>query len=307
MDFKVGGDFDGVTLKVFLKRVGLSSKLVSHLKNVENGITVNGEPATVRRVLSIGDTVSTLFEDTEETSARIKPVKLPITVLYEDGDLIAVSKPCGMPTHISHQHYDDTLANALAFYFGEPFVFRPVNRLDRDTSGVVIVAKNTRAASILSKNMVKGQFEKRYIAVVQGEMTVGDEFTVDKPLCRSAKSIIIRKVCDISDEGAQNAVTNVKVIASGGGYSLLGVAPKTGRTHQIRVHLAFVGHPIVGDDLYGEPSEFIDRQALHAAYLSFPSVDGEKLVVTAPLPTDICSLLEKIGLSDVDISSFIGG
>lgn len=306
MEFQVGRDGDGITLKLFLKRAGFSSKLVSHLKNVEKGMTVNGEAATVRRILREGDVVSTLFEDTMGVSAKIEPKELSVTVLFEDGDLIAVSKPPNMPTHLSHGHYDDTLANALAFYFGEPFVFRPVNRLDRDTSGVVLVAKNTRAASILSKNMVKWRFEKRYVAVVTGEMPVGDRFTVDKPLCRSAKSIIIRKVCDISDEGAQSAVTEVEVLATCGGYSLVGVTPRTGRTHQIRVHLAYIGHPIVGDDLYGSPSEFIQRQALHAVYLSFPSVNGETLTITAPLPRDFAELLEKVGLSGENIENFIG-
>ena len=299
--FSVGEEENGMLLRTFLKRKRLSTHLVAHLKRVPDGITVNGVPATERAILRACDEVNVALED-ETGSEVVVPVALPLTVLYEDDDLIAVSKPPQMPTHPSHGHTDDTLANALAFYFRErPFVFRPVNRLDRDTSGIVVVSKNARAASILAGEMARGAFRKSYLAVVDGAMPVGEEITVDRPLCRTAVSIIVRRVCEPDEPGAQAAVTHATVLASENGYSLLHVRPKTGRTHQIRVHMASLGHPVTGDGLYGKESDRIARQALHAYSLSFPLPSGERKTVIAPLPDDMRALLSQIGI-DADFS-----
>lgn len=286
MEFKVGVNDSGILLRSYLKRLSLSNKLISHLKTVENGITVNGEHVTVRYTLKQGDLVSLAIEDTE-SSESVEPRELPLDILYEDEDLVVCNKPPFMPTHPSHNHHDDTLANALAFYYSDkPFVFRPVNRLDRNTSGTVLVAKNARAAAMLFSEMKRRNIGKTYLAVVEGEICGSG--VIEKHLCRTEASIIVRRVCEESEPGAQYAKTEYKVVERGNGLSLVRLNPLTGRTHQLRVHLASIGHPILGDDIYGNTSELISRQALHAESLTFkrPS-DGETIEIKAPLPRDI--------------------
>ena len=299
MDFTVKSDGDGVLLRSYLKRIRISGKLVSHLKAVPNGICVNGEHVTVRRVLREGDVISLAIEDTEFNES-ITPVELPIEILYEDADLIVCSKPPFMPTHPSCNHHDDTLANALAFYFekqGQSFQFRPVNRLDRNTSGVVMVAKNARAAAFMHTEMTKGRIEKTYFAIAEGELS--GHGTIETYLCRTEKSIIVRRVCEKDDEGAQYALTEYTSLCSDNGMSALSLRLHTGRTHQIRVHLAHLGHSLVGDDLYGKESPYISRQALHARTLSFnrPS-DDKRITVNAPLPEDIKKVAEMCGFEE---------
>lgn len=294
MDFTVKNDGDGMLLRTYLKRIRISGKLVSHLKAVRNGICVNGEQVTVRRILRTGDVISLAIEDTE-ANENIVPVDLPIEILYEDDDLIVIGKPPFMPTHPSCNHHDDTLANALAFYFcekGQNFVFRPVNRLDRNTSGVVMVAKNARAAAFMHTEMTKGRIEKTYFAIADGEMS--DSGMIETYLCRTEKSIIVRRVCSENDEGAQYALTEYTVQSTGNGMTALSLRLHTGRTHQIRVHLSHIGHAIVGDDIYGKESPYISRQALHARTLSFnrPS-DEKRITVVSPLPDDIKKLADK--------------
>ena len=293
MEFKIPKDGNGILLRTYLKRLSFSNKLVAHLKTVENGITVNGEHVTVRYVLNEGDILNLAIEDSLP-SESVEPVELPLEIVYEDGDIVVCNKPPFMPTHPSHNHYDDTLANALAFYYsGKPFVFRPVNRLDRNTSGTVLVAKNARAAAMLFSEMKKRNIGKTYIAIVNGELEGSG--VIEKHLCRTEASIIVRRVCEENEPGAQYAKTEYEVIKSGNGLSLIKLKPLTGRTHQLRVHLASIGHPILGDDIYGNASDKIDRQALHAESLIFtrPS-DGARIEIKAPLPLDIKNIAEKI-------------
>ncbi len=294
MDFTVGAEGEGLLLRTYLRRLHLSSRLISHLKAIESGIAVNGESCTVRRILHMGDIVSLRYEDSEQ-GASATPSPLPIEVLYEDTDTVVVNKPPKMPTHPSHGHHDDTLANALAYrYSGTPFVFRPINRLDRNTSGVVLVARNARAASILSDELQSGGFDKTYLAVCDGEFSGAGR--IIKALRRTEESIIVRETCREDDTGASHAETGYRVLASAGGKSLVKLFPYTGRTHQLRVHLASIGHPITGDDLYGKASDLIPRQALHAQMLTFTLVGGERITLTAPLPDDILNLCRAVGL-----------
>ena len=294
MVFTVTPDGDGILLRTYLKRLSLSNKLIARLKRIENGITVNGEHVTVRYTLKVGDVIDLSIEDTE-SNETLTPVDLPVDIIYEDSDLVVCAKPPFMPTHPSHDHYDDTLANALAYIYRDvPFIFRPVNRLDRNTSGTVLVAKNARGASMLFSEMKKRNIEKTYIAVTEGEFFGSG--IIDKPLCRTEESIIVRRVCDISEEGAKEAQTEYTVLCSKNGMSVVRLRPLTGRTHQIRVHLASIGHPIVGDELYGNHSDLIDRQALHAESLTFkkPS-DREEITVNAALPNDMKTLAALAG------------
>ena len=199
-----------------------------------------------------------------------------------------------MPTHPSHGHFEDTLANGLTFLFGkrgEPFVFRAVNRLDRGTSGIVLVAKNSKAAADLSGLMKAGRIKKTYVALVNGAMSGSG--VIDRPIRRQTESIITREVCDIDLPGAKRAVSEYRVISSGGGWSFVELNPVTGRTHQLRVHLSSVGHPIAGDGLYGTAEtvptaldRLFDRPALHCRRLRIFFADSD-ILIEAPLPDDI--------------------
>lgn len=288
MEITITKEHDGIVLREYLRReMRLSSKLMKHLKFCEGGIRVNGEHATVRRVLAEGDVLMLAMEDSE--SAPIEPVDLPIEILYEDGEIVVPSKPADMPTHPSHDHYRDTVANALAYRYkgrGIPFVFRPINRLDRNTSGLLLIARNRQAAGRLAEAMQSGKIRKSYLAILDGEME-SDGGVIDACLHRTEKSIILREVCPPDAPDADAARTEYTVLARENGHTLVEARPITGRTHQLRVHFAFLGHPITGDDLYGTPSPYINRHALHAHTLTFPHpTSGEVLSLTAPPAED---------------------
>ncbi len=294
MELTIEAESAGMSLRQYLQtRLRLSAKLIRHIKFMPNGILVNGEHATVRRVLQLGDRVSLAIEDTE--TAPIKPVELPISILYEDDDITVPAKPADMPTHPSHDHYEDTVANALAFRYAknrEAFVFRPVNRLDRNTSGLLLVARNRRAAAELTRAMQAGRICKTYLAILDGELST-PEGVIDACLHRTAESIIVREVCPPDAPDAATARTEYRVLAVSNGHTLVEARPITGRTHQLRVHFAWIGHPITGDDLYGTPSRDIPRHALHARTLTFPHpADGRTMSFRAPLAEDFEHLLE---------------
>jgi len=294
VEISINREYEGMILRTYLTRVlRLSSKMIKHIKFMPNGITVNGEPRTVRYLLREGDRLSLALEDTE--SAPIAAVDLPIEILFEDGDLVVPAKPADMPTHPSCDHYDDTVANALAYRYaksGKPFVFRPINRLDRNTSGLLLIARNRPTAATLTRSMQNGEIKKSYLAVLDGEMTER-EGLIDACLHRTAESIILREICDPSAPDAAPSLTEYRVLATANGHTLVEAHPLTGRTHQLRVHFASVGHPITGDDLYGTPSPEIGRHALHAYTLAFPHPKTqERMMLTAPLPADMRHLIE---------------
>lgn len=261
---------DGMTVKEFLyDRLNFSTSLVKKLKYAERGILVNGEHATVRRILSSGDTLELCLD---EQSDNIVPTDLPLDIIYEDEHILAVNKPAGMPTHPSHNHYTDTLANAVMHYYaklGEPFVFRAVNRLDADTSGIVLIAKNKHSAHLLSALMQSGGFRKRYTALLHGILEGDGE--IDLPIKRADGSSMLRCVTLPDSKGSKRALTRYKVIAHKSDTTLVSAEPVTGRTHQLRVHFSHIGHPIVGDGLYGnaEDDDMSARLALHCTSLSF--------------------------------------
>lgn len=286
----ISSEHDGILLREYLRNVlRLSRAELTELKKRGDGIMLNGARVTVRAVLKKGDEL-VLSRDDIASSEGVTPVKLPLDILYEDGDVIALNKPPFMPTHPSHEHQSDTLANALAYYFaskGIPFVFRAVNRLDRDTSGVVLVAKNKNAAFMLARQIAEFKIVKKYIAIAEGEIS-----------CCGSIEGNIRRVEDgkmrrgVFPDG-QYALTEYEVFGIKNGLTTLLVTPKTGRTHQIRVHFSHIGHPLVGDTLYGDEngSAIINRQALHAFSLTFSLPSNNKIItVEAPLPSDMASI-----------------
>lgn len=293
LQYVITKEQDGMTVRSFLQQfIKPSSKMLKHLKYREDGIRVNGTHCTVRKILSVGDVLELALTDSE-ASNRIAPVDLPIEILYEDDDLVVPSKPADMPTHPSHGHYDDTVANALAFRYlkqGTPFVFRPINRLDRNTSGLLLVARNKLAAGRMTRSLDEGRIKKSYLAILDGEMTE-KEGVIDACLHRTAQSIIVREVCSPDTPDADTARTEYRVLAAQNGHTLVLAHPITGRTHQLRVHFAHLGHPITGDDMYGTVTPLISRHALHAVSLTFPHPStGEETCLTAPLPNDFSTL-----------------
>ncbi len=274
--------WDGVMAKRFLRGYcGLSYRLMVSLKSQPGGITMDGRLLRVIDPVYGGKTVVLRLPD--DSSAPV-PVALPFHVCYEDADLLVADKPPFMPVHPTHDHQRDTLANAVAAYLaakGEACAFRSVYRLDRDTSGLVVVAKNAYAASRLNRRV-----EKTYFAVAQGILCGSG--CIDAPLHRKEGHGIQQEaggygVC---------AVTHWEALGAGTGHTLLRLWLETGRTHQIRVHCASLRHPLAGDDMYGGSREKIGRQALHCGYarLVHP-VSGAVLSFFSPLPADIVTLL----------------
>lgn len=266
-------------LEEFLRKdAGISKRMISRLKRTENGITRNGK--LIRTIDSVfkGDEIILSYEDIKTLEPNDS---LFADIAFENDNLIVFDKPVGMPVHPSIKHQGDTLGNFFAFKF-PGLTFRPINRLDRDTSGLCVIAKNAVSASKLQNNI-----EKIYYAAVSGKIT--GEGTINAPIAREQESIIKR----IVRNDGQKAVTHYKTIISGEKYSLLEVKLETGRTHQIRVHFSHIGHPLAGDDLYGGPTEDIGCQALHCGQLDFKEpVAGELITVKSSLRDDMKKLFE---------------
>ena len=288
MDIIIDKTHDGMLLRDYLRGVlGISHSLLSSLKTEDDGLILNGSRVTVRAVLKSGDLLCVRLDDS--TSSDIDPVDMPLDIIYEDDGILAVSKPPAMPTHPSIKHRYDTLANAVMFYLGktsENAVFRSITRLDKDTSGVVLLAKNAYTAAMLTNMMQSGRISKQYVAIACG--ITPEHFTVEANIKRVAESIITREVCG-SNEG-RYAKTEFIRLSHGKRLSLVRAIPYTGRTHQIRVHLSHSGYPIAGDSLYGGDCTEIARHALHAERLTLSFPDGRILTLTSPIPKDMSDL-----------------
>lgn len=300
MDFLIDSAHDGKTVRSYIKfTLHISSRMLTVLKQDENGIVVNGTRVTVRHVLHEGDVLSLALADrAENASHNVPPSDIPLDIIYEDAHVIALNKPPYMPTHPSHNHHDDTLANALAWRYaqaGEPFVFRPMGRLDRNTSGIVLAAKDKLASGMLTAAIREGEVNKIYIAIAVGELPLGTGVqTIDCGIRRQAESVIMRTTCPDSTAPDEVSVTDYEVLDTRDGLSLVRVRPRTGRTHQIRVHFAYIGHPLLGDDLYGTPDERIGRHALHAQSLELPLPFADRRIcLQAPMAEDMLLLIKQ--------------
>ena len=287
ISLKIDPLMHGKTVKYVLQNyLCLSSSIITQLKKEENGIMLCGQRVFVDKQVCEGDelviTVSDRRSDIPEST-------IPFDIIYEDEDIIAINKPRNMPTHPSQNHYEDTLANGLMHYYkGKNFTFRAITRLDRDTSGVVLIAKNHVSAAILGEDMKQGKIAKEYAAVVCGvpNPPCGQ---IDAPIKRLYESVILRCV---SPDG-KSAITDYETISSSGAFSLVQLLPRTGRTHQLRVHLSHIGTPIYGDDLYGAIQKD-ESVRLHCRKITFihPLTKTEMAFETS-LPQDMTDLINK--------------
>ena len=290
ISYDIDSHSEGLRIEQFLRRKGYSAQNLSTIKRMPESILVNGVHYYMKQTLKAGDRLLVRIQETE-SSRNIPPVCAPLSIVYEDEDLIVVNKPAGMPIHPSLNNYTNSLANALAWYYqqqGKPFIFRCCNRLDRDTSGLTVVAKHLVSGNILSTMTKKKEVRREYLAVVRGHI-IPESGTISAPLARKGGTIIER-VVDF-DRG-EPAVTHYHLVREANGHSLVALQLETGRTHQIRIHLKHLGFPLVGDYLYNPDMEYISRQALHSFRLSFPHpITGEVMDFTAPLPEDMRNIL----------------
>ena len=286
LNYHITEDADSLRTEQYLRRRGFSYQNLTQLKKMPESILINGVWSYMRTPLHSGDILTVHIRETE-SSPNIPPVELPLDIVYEDEDIIVVNKPAGMPVHPSLNNYRNSLANALMYYYqqqGKPFIFRCTNRLDRDTSGLTVIAKHMVSSSILSSMTARHEIEREYLAVVRGSV-VPSSGTIDAPIGRTGSSLIERK---IDFEHGERAVTHYHVVKEENGHSLVSLILETGRTHQIRVHMKYIGFPLVGDYLYNPDMEYIQRQALHSCRLSFRHpITGKHMEFTADLPEDM--------------------
>lgn len=281
----------GQTLREVLQNnYGVSRRLLVNAK-YKGEIKVNGAPVYVTYRLQPGDRVSVSVP--LESEEPLQPEPMELAIRHEDEDIMVIAKPAGLVVHPTGNHTGGTLANGVIAYWqakGELRKFRPVNRLDKDTSGLLIVAKNQWAHEQFSRMQKERTLKRVYQAVVHGVIEM-DEGAIDAPIGRCDDSIITREV----RADGQAARTLYQVLARGESASWVELRLETGRTHQIRVHLSYLGHPLQGDDLYGGSREHIGRQALHAVRLSFVHPrTKQQMMIEEPLPEDMRRLIEDL-------------
>lgn len=276
-------EFQDKEIKHILKnKLMLSNRVITKLKTFPDGITLNGQKAFVTAHVKENDLL--LLRMYDEPSKNIEPCDLPLDIIHEDEDILVVNKPRNMPTHPSLNHYTDTLANAVMHYYKDKdFTFRVITRLDRNTSGLVLIAKNKISAHKLSALMNEKAIQKIYYAICCGHPEIKGGF-IDVPIKRKDFSGILR----VASSDGKAALTEYCVEKQKNDLSLIRLIPHTGRTHQLRVHMSHIGHPIYGDGLYGNEVSESSATLLHCQQLSFiHPTTGSKIELTAPFPDDM--------------------
>ena len=284
LTFHIHSEDDGLDLKQYLRRRAAVS-LTAWRKLKQTGtVTVNGEPATARTILHTGDTLHLVWQEDN----HLTPTAGPLRILYEDEFLLIIDKPAGVLVHPTVNEDGTSVGNIVTHYYNQknlPIAFHPIHRLDRGTSGILAIAKVAHIQQILSAENHQ-QMKRSYLALVHG--TTAPRGSVTTPIARKEGSIIERTV----SPNGQDAHTEYETLLSRDGLSLVRLTLHTGRTHQIRVHMASIGHPLIGDDLYGSPYRDFSRQALHSAYLTFiHPITKQELRICSPLPSDMTHLL----------------
>lgn len=284
----------GITIKDYLKKKSFSHALIANLKKYDDGIMVNGVRKYTDHHLVSDDELNVCIRE-KPTVSRIMATELKLSVLYEDEDLMVVDKQAGIPIHPSRLNNTETLANAVANYLtdkGIDPVFHCINRLDKDTSGLTIIAKNMYAASLLSEMIRIRTIRRDYLAICEGIFR-NKQGSVCAPITRNGTSMIRY----VDHENGEYAETDYQVTGEGNGLSLVKLTLKTGKTHQIRVHMKHIGHPLIGDRLYNPDNRIMERQALHAQKLTFTHpVTGMNISITSDIPADMESVIRKYGI-----------
>lgn len=292
-------DLSGERLDAFLTRSATDLSRSAVQKLIEEGhVLRNGKNARKNDRLNPGDEISLTLP--EPKPVDIAPKEIPLDIVYEDSDVVVINKPKGLVVHPAAGHQDDTLVNGLLYAMGEDLSgingeLRPgiVHRIDKDTSGLLAVAKNDLAHAVLASQLKDHTMARTYEAIVCGSFRE-DSGTVDAPIGRHPTD---RKKMCVTQRNSKNAVTHWEVVARYRGYTHIRCRLETGRTHQIRVHMAYIGHPILGDTVYGhkKPELGMDSQCLHAGALCFRHPrDGRPVMVFAPLPEYFLQVLEKL-------------
>lgn len=286
--FKVGNNKYESINQLLKAEFQISSRLLNNLiKNKK--VLLNGLSCDTRIVPQKNDEIVILL-DKEEDNSNIEPTNINLDIVYEDAGMLVINKPAGVAIHPSIRHFKDSISNAVKYYYdkiGLKKKIRPVNRLDLNTSGLVVFAKNEYIQECLVKQMNNGDFKKQYICIAEGifEQKQG---TIDLPIARKENSIIERCV----SQNGQKSITHYEVIDEHDDYSIIKCILETGRTHQIRVHMSYIEHPLLGDTLYGQKSKEISRQALHCYKLSFINpVTNTKIELKSDLPKDMNTLI----------------
>lgn len=290
--YEITKEYESHTILSYLKSKGYPHAVIVHLKKTPESILLNDKWEYVNTLVRTGDLLEIKLIE-EECSRNIPPVYAPFSIVYEDEDILVINKPANMPVHPSFNHYENTLANAVCYYFasqGIPYTFRCVNRLDKNTTGLTIIAKHMLSSAILSQDVSVKSIKREYLAIVCGE--TDDYGTIDAPIGRKDHSTIERQIDYVHGE---RAITHYRKMDAKKGYTLLSLSLETGRTHQIRVHMSSIGHPLIGDFLYHPTSVELPRQALHSHKLEFcHPVTKETMTFTAPLPADMSEFWSRL-------------
>ena len=288
--YQIDEQHNGYSITRFLKEEGFCHQTMVYLKRTPNGVLLNNNWVHMSESLQSGDNLMIQWEEPKDSS-RILPVYHPLNIVYEDEDILVINKDSNMPVHPSMGNYENTLANAVMYHYRDSsknFTYRCINRLDKDTTGLTIIAKNCQSAGRLSNDVSQKRIKRTYLAIVEG--CIQEKGTITAPIGRKDGSTIERMV---DFENGEHAVTHYWPLSyqEQQNLSLIKLQLETGRTHQIRVHMKHIGHPLIGDFLYNPDMGYMERQALHSYKLEFTHpITHEALSFTVPLPNDMSNL-----------------